>query len=213
MQLPLLNNLKHPLPVIVGIAAAVIGMAGVGALAVNQFKPTNKIDLNRYTATAKSEDLTDRITASGSIIPFQTANLSPKTSGRVSQLFVEQGDRVQQGDKIAQMENSEVRAAYAQAQANLQQTQANLNKAKNGTRPEEIAQAQARLDQAQANLNKAKNGSRVQYHNIQPFASASPYFHFSLLLTPGIMGIDLTFFPFSFFIHTAAIFFSSQCRH
>ncbi len=162
MQLPLLNNLKHPLPVIVGIAAAVIGMAGVGALAVNQFKPTNKIDLNRYTATAKSEDLTDRITASGSIIPFQTANLSPKTSGRVSQLFVEQGDRVQQGDKIAQMENSEVRAAYAQAQANLQQTQANLNKAKNGTRPEEIAQAQARLDQAQANLNKAKNGSRPE---------------------------------------------------
>jgi HlyD family secretion protein len=162
MQLPLLNKIKYPLPIIVGIAAAAIGVAGVGALAVNQFKPSSKIDLDRYTVAVKSEDLTDRIAASGSIIPFQTANLSPKTSGRVAQLFVEQGDRVKQGDRIAQMENSEVRAGYAQAQANLQQAQANLNKAKNGTRPEEIDRAQATLDQAQANLNKAKNGSRPE---------------------------------------------------
>jgi HlyD family secretion protein len=162
MQLPLLRNLKYPLPIIVGIAAAAIGVAAVGALAVNQFKPSSKIDLDRYTVAVKSEDLTDRIAASGSIIPFQTANLSPKTSGRVAQLYVEQGDRVKQGDRIAQMENSEVRAGYAQAQANLQQAQANLNKAKNGTRPEEIAQAQARLDRAVATLNKAKNGSRPE---------------------------------------------------
>jgi HlyD family secretion protein len=162
MELPLLKNFKHPLPAIVGIAAATIGVAALGTLAVNQFKPADKINLDRYTVTAKSQDLTDRITASGSIIPFQTANLSPKTAGRVAQLFVEQGDRVQQGQKIAQMENAEARAAYAQAQANVQQAQANLNKGKNGTRSEEIAQAQAKLIQAQANLNKAKNGNRPE---------------------------------------------------
>lgn len=162
MQIPLLKNLKHPLPVVVGIAAATIGVAALGTLAVNQFKPAPKIDLERYTKMAKAQDLTDEITASGNIIPFQTANLSPKTAGRVARLFVEQGDRVQQGQKIAQMENAEVQAAYAQAQANVQQAQANLNKGKNGTRAEEIAQAQARLTQAQANLNKAKNGNRPE---------------------------------------------------
>ncbi len=162
MQLPLLKNLKRPLPVILGIAAVSIAVAALGAVGMNQFKPSAKIDLDRYTVAVKPEDLTDRITASGSIIPFQTANLSPKTAGRVAALYVEQGDVVQQGQKIAQMENSEVRAAYAQSIANLQQAQANLNKAKNGTRPEEIVQARAKLAQAQANLNKANNGSRPE---------------------------------------------------
>ncbi len=162
MQLPLINNLKQPIPLIAGVVAAAIGVAALAAVAVNQFKPTSTIDLKRYTVEVKSEDLVDRITASGTIIPFQTTNLSPKTSGRVAQLFVEQGDRVEQGQKIAQMENAEVRAGLAQATANLQQAQANLNKAKNGTRPEEIAQAQARVAVAVANLNKAKNGSRPE---------------------------------------------------
>ena len=110
MQLPLLKNLKHPLPVVAGIAAATIAVAALGTVAVNQFKPVAKIDLEKYTVAAQSQDLTDKITASGSIIPFQTANLSPKTAGRVARLFVEQGDRVIQGQKIAQMENAETQA-------------------------------------------------------------------------------------------------------
>jgi HlyD family secretion protein len=162
MELPFFKNVKRPLLPIVGIAAATIGVAALGSVAFERLKPTNPIDLNKYTVAAKSQDLTDRITASGTIIPFQTANLSPKTAGRVAQLFVEQGDKVVQGQKIAQMENAEVRAAYAQAQANLQQAQANLTKAKNGNRPEEIEQAKAKLTQAQANLDKAKNGNRPE---------------------------------------------------
>jgi HlyD family secretion protein len=162
MELPLFKNVKRPLLPIVGIAAATIGIAALGSVAFERLKPTNTIDLSKYTVEAKSQDLTDRITASGTIIPFQTANLSPKSAGRVAQLFVEQGDKVVQGQKIAQMENAEVRATFAQAQANLQQAQANLTKAKNGSRPEEIAQAKARLTQAQANLDKAKNGNRPE---------------------------------------------------
>jgi HlyD family secretion protein len=162
MQIPFIHNLKRPFPAIAGVAAAIVGVAALGTVAVNQFKPAPKIDLERYTTVAKAQDLTDRITASGNVIPFQTANISPKTAGRVYQLFVEQGDRVQQGQKIAQMENAEAQAAFAQAQANVQQAQANLSKAKNGTRAEEITQAQAKLTQAQANLNKAKNGNRPE---------------------------------------------------
>jgi HlyD family secretion protein len=160
-QPPFLKNLKRPLPIVAAIAA-VVGIVALGSMAVSQFKPAAKINLDRYTTVAKAADLTDRITASGNIIPFQTANLSPKTSGRVAQLFVEQGDRVQKGQKIAQMENTELQAGFAQAQANVQQAQANLSKGKNGSRPEEIAQAQAKLAQAQANLNKAKTGNRPE---------------------------------------------------
>jgi HlyD family secretion protein len=163
MEMSLIKkNPKYPLPLIAGITATTLGVVAIGAVAFDRLKPSAKIDLDRYTVPATAEDLTDRITASGTIIPFQTANLSPKTAGKVFKLFVEQGDRVKQGQKIAQMENTEERAGLAQAQANLQQAQANLNKAKNGTRVEEIAQNQAKLAQAQANLSKAKNGNRPE---------------------------------------------------
>jgi HlyD family secretion protein len=153
---------KYPLPLIAGIAATTLGVVAIGTVAFDRLKPSAKIDLDRYTVPVQAADLTDRITASGTIIPFQTANLSPKTAGKVFKLFVEQGDRVKQGQKIAQMENNEERAGLAEAQANLQQAQANLTKAKNGSRVEEIAQNQAKLAQAQANLNKAKNGNRPE---------------------------------------------------
>jgi HlyD family secretion protein len=153
---------KYPLPLIAGVTATTLGLVAIGTVAFDRLKPNTKIDLDRYTVAAQAVDLTDRITASGTIIPFQTANLSPKTAGKVFKLFVEQGDRVKQGQKIAQMENTEERAGLAEAQANLQQAQANLTKAKNGSRVEEIAQNQAKLAQAQANLNKAKNGNRPE---------------------------------------------------
>jgi HlyD family secretion protein len=142
--------------------AAIVGVVGLGTIAVNSFRPAPKIDLDRYTVPVKAENLKISTSASGTILPVQTVNLSPKVSGRIAQLFVEQGDRVQKGQKIAQMENSEQQAEFDRAMANLKQAQANLAKAKNGTRPEEIAQAQARLAQAQANLAKAKNGTRPE---------------------------------------------------
>jgi HlyD family secretion protein len=162
MQLPLFDKFKRPIPIFAGASLAVLGVFGAGSLAVSQLKPEQKIDLDRYTFTVKAEDLSVRIAASSTVLPFQTVNLSPKQSGRVAQLFVEQGDRVQQGQKIALMENTELQAQYAQAEATLQQAQANLAKGKNGSRMEEILQAQAKLAQAQAALAKVKNGSRPQ---------------------------------------------------
>jgi HlyD family secretion protein len=162
MQLPLFENLKQPsLPLVAGIAVAAVGLLGLGAVAVDRFKPRQTIDLDKYTVPIKAEDLSVKISASGSILPFQSVNLSPKTAGRVAQLFVEQGDVVKQGQKIALMENAELQAQYLQALANLQQAQANLAKGKNA-RPEEVAQSEAKLAQAQANLAKVKNGSRPQ---------------------------------------------------
>jgi HlyD family secretion protein len=160
-KLPAIIRSKKRLPVVVGIAALAIGLAGVGAYGFNVFRP-NQVDLEKLTVLAKPEDITLKITASGTVLPGQTVNLSPKNSGRVAKIFVEQGDVVKQGQKIAQMEDAEGRAQLLQAQANLRQTQANFAKGRNGSRPEEIAQAQAKLEAAQASLDRSKNGNRPQ---------------------------------------------------
>jgi HlyD family secretion protein len=77
----------------------------------------------------------------------------------LAQLFVEQGDKVQQGQKLALMENADVQARYLQAKANLSKAQASLAEAEAGSRLEEINQAKARVLQAQARLDAARAGN------------------------------------------------------
>ncbi len=157
----IINPHKRRLPIVVGVAAVALGVAGMGAYAFSALRPS-QVDLEKLTVLAQSEDITLKISANGIVLPGQTVNLSPKNSGRVAQIFVEQGDLVKQGQKIAQMENADVRVQLLQAQANLRQAQANLAKGQNGNRPEEIAQAQARFESAQASLDRSKNGNRPQ---------------------------------------------------
>jgi HlyD family secretion protein len=160
-KLPSTIKSKNRWPLVAGIAAATLGLAGMGAYAFNSLRPS-QVDLDKLTVMAQPEDITLKITANGIVLPGQTVNLSPKNSGRVAQIFVEQGDLVKQGQKIAQMENSDGRVQLLQAQATLRQAQANLAKGQNGSRPEEIFQAQARLESAQASLDRSRNGNRPQ---------------------------------------------------
>lgn len=129
-------------------------------LAIQQ--STSRIDLTEYTVPARAKDLQVRITASGTVVPVQSVNVSPKNAGVLRELRVEQGDRVQEGQVIARMDNSDIQAQMIQAQAQLDQAQAQLDRTRVGSRPEEIAQARARLMQAQAQLAEARAGSRTQ---------------------------------------------------
>ncbi len=113
--------------------------------------------LANLTVPVAAEDLTLRITASGTIVPIQTVNLSPKTAGRLVELYVEQGDRVQQGQVIARMSNDDLQAQRLQAEANLKRAQANLAELRAGSRTEEIAQARANLERTQAQVKAAQS--------------------------------------------------------
>ena len=155
---PPIAKVKRPLPWLLGlIASGILLIGGAGAYVINTRTP--KIDLDKMTVPTQAENLTVRITASGTVTPIQSVNLSPKTSGRLAKLFVEQGDQVQQGQKLALMENAEIQAQYIKAQADLNQAQARLAEAQAGSRPQEIDQAKARLAQAQARLNEAQLGN------------------------------------------------------
>ncbi|HEY9795728.1 MAG TPA: efflux RND transporter periplasmic adaptor subunit [Leptolyngbyaceae cyanobacterium] len=160
MEVPIIGKIgkvKRPLPWIMGlITAGILAVAGAAYFVIDS--KTSKIDLAKLTVPVQAQNLTVRITANGSVVPIQTVNLSPKTSGRLAKLFVEQGDKVQQGQRVALMENGDLQARYLQAKANLTKAQASLAEVQAGSRPEEIAQAQARLLQAQARLDEARAG-------------------------------------------------------
>ncbi|HEY9835200.1 MAG TPA: biotin/lipoyl-binding protein, partial [Stenomitos sp.] len=167
MELPLIGKVKQPPPWLIGLVTVVIlGMGGATYVAIEARKP--KIDLNKLTVPVQAENLTLRITdISGTVVPIQNVNLSPKTSGRLAKLFVEQGDRVQAGQQIALMENADLQARLAQSQANLSKAQATLAEAQAGSRPEEINQAKARLLQAQSRLEAARGGNPQEIEQVR----------------------------------------------
>ena len=69
------------------------------------------------------------VIASGYVVAQRKAAVASKATGRLVFLAVVEGDRVRQGQVIARIEDSDVRAQVAQAQANLQLGRADLHDA------------------------------------------------------------------------------------
>lgn len=114
------------------------------------------------TIPVERQDLTLTVTANGTVQPELSVNVSPKTSGILRQLFVREGDRVEKGQLLAKMDDSNLQGQLLQNQGQVAQAQANLQKVETGNRPQDIAQSQAELRQAQANLAKLQAGNRPQ---------------------------------------------------
>ncbi|WP_026732604.1 efflux RND transporter periplasmic adaptor subunit [Fischerella sp. PCC 9605] len=162
IEIPVIGKVKHPQRWLIGLVAA--GVLVVGSATTYTFvnRGTSREDIAALTVPVEANDVTLRINASGKVVPVQSVNISPKQPGVVSQLKVEQGDRVNQGQIIAVMDSADVNAQILQNQANLEQAKAQLAEAQAGSRPQEIAQARARLAQAQAQLTQARAGNRSQ---------------------------------------------------
>ena len=162
IEIPVIGKVKYPLRWLIGLmagSALVVGTITTYTL-VNLGR--NKEDITQLTVPVAAQNVTLRITASGKVVPVQSVNISPKNPGVLSQLYVEQGDRIQQGQILARMDSASIEAQRSQYRANLAQSQAQLAEAKAGSRPQEIAQARARLAQSQAQLAAAKAGNRPQ---------------------------------------------------
>lgn len=102
------------------------------------------------------------ITANGMVEAERSINLSPKNSGVVETLLVEEGDRVTQGQVVALMDDSNLRGELLQVQGQLAQQEANLDRLIAGDRPEDIARAEAQLAESEANLRELRAGNRNQ---------------------------------------------------
>ncbi|MEH1960658.1 MAG: efflux RND transporter periplasmic adaptor subunit [Nostoc sp.] len=161
IEIPVIGKVKYPLRWLMGLIAGgalVVGTVTAYTL-VNQ---GTKEDIAKLTVPVAAQNVTLRITASGKVVPVQSVNISPKNPGVLSQLYVEQGDRIQQGQILARMDSASIEAQRSQYRANLAQSQAQLAEAVAGSRPQEIAQARARLAQSQAQLAAARAGNRPQ---------------------------------------------------
>lgn len=80
--------------------------------------------------------------ATGYVTARRLATVSTQITGTLTEVLIEEGDRVQKGQVIARLEDSGLRASLNVAQANFQTTQA------------QVAHAQAQLAQAEADSRR-----------------------------------------------------------
>jgi HlyD family secretion protein len=92
----------------------------------------------------------------GYIIPAHQILVSPQVSGRIVELHIEEGRRVQKGEVLAKLEDTEYQADVDRAKHAVKAAFERLSELKNGSRPEEIAQAKAELGEAQAQLSQMR---------------------------------------------------------
>ena len=160
MQLSSIRNVKRPLFWVIPIAViGAIGIATASYFVLRRNVP--QTDIADLTVPVELKTLTVLITANGTVQPVKSVNLSPKTQGRLAKLYVEQGDRVNQGQIIAQMEGREIQAQLIQFKANLERNRARLAELKAGTRVEAIAQAASAAAQSEAQIVEAASRLRL----------------------------------------------------
>jgi len=101
------------------------------------------------------------LTVSG-FIEADEIRLGSRVGGRVAKVLIEEGQQVQPGDLLVELEPFDLMQRQAEAEALWNQRMAVHEKLVAGYREEEIAQAEARLDSSKANLLMLKNGPRQQ---------------------------------------------------
>lgn len=117
------------------------------------------------TARVRRGAIVQRITAPGSLLARRQSQIGTEVTGRIVKIYVEEGDRVKEGDPLFEVDREPYELALRQAQARLDRAQserrqidANLGRGRK-LRSREILAEQA-LDQLQTSLDVAKAAER-----------------------------------------------------
>lgn len=117
-----------------------IGALLVLALVARCFAPPKPP--NYATTPVVRGDLTVTVTATGNLAPTDQINVGSQVSGLIHEVYVHNNDRVKKGQPLARLDLQLLKAALAQAEAELQVSIA------------AVAQAKATVDQDKATLER-----------------------------------------------------------
>src|SRR5437773_2325884 len=105
------------------MAIVVLGGGGYGVKAA--LSPNRTIDPSKL-ASVERGDLARVVVATGTIQPLSKVEIKSKASGIVKKLYVDYGDRVKQGQLLAELDKIQLEAAERAYHANLQAAEAAL---------------------------------------------------------------------------------------
>ena len=136
----------------IGVAVATLAIAGI---AVHQ---SRKGVVTVQTGKVARQDLASIVSASGEIRPKTYVNIGANAFGKITRLYVKEGDRVKKGQLLAQLENvqpsADVNATEASVQAAV--TDSAAAEAALNTSMADLKRAQSDLERAQLDWTRAQ---------------------------------------------------------
>jgi HlyD family secretion protein len=94
---------------------------------------------------------------SGFVVPYRKVTVSSRLPGSITQVTFDVGQKVQEGELLAQLDDSTFQVDLQQAKAALQASQSRLDEMRNGALPEELEQARTAVDVAKSKVELATN--------------------------------------------------------
>ncbi len=138
---------------ILGLIIGVIVVSAIGFFGYQRFLAPTSAPTPTPAAAAKAEAAV--VSAQGFVAPQHSSDLAFRTGGRVIEILIAEGDRVKQGQALIRLQDDQLQAAVAQAQAALDLAKANLDQVQQGARTEDIAVAEAQVKAAGAQAQAA----------------------------------------------------------
>ena len=163
---------RVPRWLMIGLPAGVI-LALVGVFLITGGALRSAVPVHLTPATMMSPVRSGAVLiASGYVVAQRKAAVASKGTGRLVYLGVVEGDRVRAGQVIARIEDADVKAQLAQAQANLEMSRADLRDAENSLARERFLldsgfTSHASFDAAQARYERVKAGIAVAQATVQ----------------------------------------------
>ena len=165
------------------IGAGVVVILGAVAFANFKFKRVEGVTVN--AETIKARDLEALVSASGKIQPKKFVNISADTMGRVTNLAVEEGDRIEKGQFLLQIDPRNLRSAVQRTEASLLAARSSADQLKLALESAKVALKQAQdtyrrqqdlwkgglttketLEKAEADLKMREADLRSQEQNV-----------------------------------------------
>ena len=93
----------------------------------NNSETSNKeIGVPVIATKVRRGDISSFIYTTGTIFPKQESMISPKVSGRIEKLYVDEGDQVKKGQPLVMLEQERIRIGVKESEASLKETEAQL---------------------------------------------------------------------------------------
>lgn len=144
------------------IAAVIVAACTFGGYTYYQSQQTAKQAKALETADVVRKDLRSTVSATGTISPVDSVEVSPKITARISQVLVKENDKVTAGQTIAMLDGKDYEAKRDQAQYKVTNTQVEYERAQKlydlgaGTK-QDLDTAKFNYDTAVSTLTEAES--------------------------------------------------------
>jgi HlyD family secretion protein len=163
------------------LVGIILVLAVGGGIAYYLMHQDNSVEWKKNTVQAEKGSVDVQIIATGTVKPISEIKVSPKTTGQIKRLLVQQGDVVKEGQVLAEMDDSNLQGQIESARGNYLMAKDNYEKSRHGNRPQEVsiarlAEVRAKniVRQAQQNITRLKaNLESLQQQKVRDDTNAA----------------------------------------